>query len=159
MKGSALPRDHYLGPAVYRWVLRPREDKERFLVGETEDLHRRLREYLEHASKHHQGIRKAFDQCTQTGGVVALEILEFQPFKMNQIEFSRNKLGDPFVRLVLENLCCACLQSQGFDLLNETQDKQVVKKLVNLEKKEPGSIAEFLKRHHDSSANSVPTKS
>ena len=144
-KRSAMSKEQYSVPAVYRWKLQPNDGKPSFLVGETEDLYRSLGEYLEHKNKHHTDLRKSFDRC-RLNGRVTLEILDFHPFEINGVEFSKEKLFDPFVRGLLENLCCALLQISRFELLNETFYKRAERKLVKLEKDAPGTIAALLQK-------------
>ncbi len=76
-----------------------------------------------------------------------VEVLRFGAFGITGAEFSQDKLDDPFVRGVLETLCCADIQHQGFELLNETKVKQVAKKLRSLDKKSPGTIERLVKEH------------
>jgi len=137
---SAISNERYSVPCVCRWALQPNDGKPAFLVGETDDPYRRLGEYLGHKGKRHAGLRGSFDRCSSNGRV-ALEILDFDPFKVNGVEFSKEKLHDPFVRGLLESLCCASLQMLGFHLLNETFSQRLTRKLVKLEKDAPGTIA------------------
>ena len=112
------------GPAVYRWAFSAHEGKARFRVGQTGNLRQRVSDYLNSTTPAHKNIRKVFNEHRSNGGKVYLETLQFEEFRINGLEFSMNRLSDLFVRGVLENLVCALLQTEGFELLNETSDRR-----------------------------------
>jgi hypothetical protein len=129
-------------PVVYRWAIRREGERDVYLVGETDDLDRRLREYLCSLTAHHARIRTCFDTHIKTGAQVGLETLRFTEFTINGVTFAEGQLNDPVARRLLEALCCAVLSREGFELLNDTIVKRLAKKL---EKIPPEVIAGFLK--------------
>ena len=144
MKRAVLSGKSYSLPAIYRWQLSCPQEKPRFLVGETEDLYRRIGEYLAHKNEHHRNIRKEFDRCCASGGQVGIEILQFEIFVINGVIFSVDKVYDPFIRGVLENLCCAYLRKQSFELLNATLEKKLVRELMKLQKNSPEAFSTLM---------------
>jgi hypothetical protein len=121
---STLSRDLNSRPAIYRWSLGPQDGRNEFLVGETENLYRRIGHYLKHKSGAHVEFRNSFDKARNSGREVSLQILKFEPFNINGIIFSLDRLHDPFVRLVLENLCCLQVLEDGSRLVNAAVKKQ-----------------------------------
>ena len=118
-KLPALKRE----PAIYRWALTDANGNRRFLVGETDNLRERIGSYLNSGYKSHREFRNAFERARNTGGSVGLETLRFEPFSVCGIVFSVNELYNPFIRLVLENLCCAQLVVKPGQLLNAASNK------------------------------------
>ncbi len=119
-------------PAVYRWAIRREKKRDTYLVGETDDLGRRFGEYLSNRGKHHSDIRRRFDQYTGSRGQIGLETLRFGEFAINGVAFSENELKDPLVRRLLEALCCKVLRHQDFELLNDTLEKRLARRLAGL---------------------------
>ena len=97
-------RKDWSKPAVYRWVLSGQGCKPQFLVGESGDLYKRLQAYVGSTAKRHVNIRRDFDRVSSTGGTVGLEILKIDSFAINGAVIAEDKLGNFFVRRVLENL-------------------------------------------------------
>ena len=134
---NTLSRQDYSRPGIYRWCLRSREGKLEFLVGETENFYTRIGQYLKHGNKHHIKIRERFDETLSSSGTVSLDLLEFQPFKIAEVTISSEKLHDPFVRLILENLCCLLLLQQGFALVNAAVKKKQKGELFAIARQRP----------------------
>ncbi|MBI3896356.1 MAG: hypothetical protein HY313_10555 [Acidobacteria bacterium] len=161
---SLLSKSDLIGPGLYRWILHDHNGGCQFLVGEADNLRRRVRDYLKSTEKRHVRIRRAFQGTLDSGGRIVLEILRFKPFMINGIAFSEDRLQDPFTRRLLENLCCALLQQQGFDLLNETFEKRETKKRVKdalrvLQKTLPAKEFERVAREvRQGMASAVPPK-
>ena len=129
-------------PAVYRWAIRREGKRDIYLIGETDNLDRRLSEYLRSRTKHHEGIRARFDDYLKLGAQVGLETLRFAEFAINGVTFSEGQLKDPLIRRMLEALCCAILSVGGFELLNDTLAKRNAKRLGTFT---PVEIAQWLK--------------
>ena len=115
---SKISKDTYSSPAIYRWFLRQEGKRDRCRVGQTTDLYERIGDYLDSDREHHVRIRGVFDEHCASGGQVRLDILKFEPFAINEVVFSNERLHDAFVRLALEDLCCAILEQQSFEILN-----------------------------------------
>jgi hypothetical protein len=127
LRGANLRR-----PAVYRWAIRREKKRDAYLVGETDELDRRLGEYLSSRGKYHSDIRRRFDEYIGSGGRIGLETLRFGEFAINGVAFSENELKDPLVRRLLEALCCNIVRRQGFELLNDTLEKRLARRLDGL---------------------------
>ncbi|MBI1955769.1 MAG: hypothetical protein HYS38_05200 [Acidobacteria bacterium] len=143
-----LSRDTYSRPAIYRWSLHTQEGKRKFLVGETENLYKRIGHYLKHGNPrntHHIKIREMFDKTLDSGGEVSLEILKFEPFKINGVSFLPDRLYDPFVRLVLENLCCLQVAEEHFQLVNATVKRKTKRELEKTFREHPEEASKILK--------------
>jgi hypothetical protein len=131
--------------AVYRWIFHPLGTPPVCLVGSTEDLFRRTSEYQSHKSDHHQKVRESFEKHLSSGGTVVLETLRFDTFTFNGVEFSENKLVNPFIREALEKVCCADLELKGFRLLNSTLQRRYLRKLMSLQKSSPEAFEQVLR--------------
>lgn len=145
---SVLSRDTLSRPVIYRWSLHTQDGKREFLVGETENLYKRIGHYLKHGNprnRHHIEIRERFDKVLDTGGAVSLETLKFEPFKINGVTFAPDRLHDPFGRLVLENLCCLQLADEGFQLLNATVKRKTKRELEKIFREHPEEASKILK--------------
>ncbi len=114
-------------PVVYRWAL---SGQRRTLVGETGNLYERVQAYVGSGLGRHIEIRRVFDEELKSGGTVGLEVLKFDTFKINGVMFDEQRLHSTFVRVVLENLCCAVLSQQGVQLLNVTPEKRAFGKMA-----------------------------
>ena len=123
-------RKGYSKPVVYRWVLSGQAPRSQFLVGETGEFYKRLQAYVGSTARRHVKIREVFDRERALGGAVGLEILKFESFALGGVVFAEDRLHCLFVRRVLENVCCALLSQEGFDLLNDTGEKRAVRKIA-----------------------------
>ncbi len=142
------PDDHkrlrqvWSSTVVYRWALSRQGSKPQFVVGETEDLYKRVQAYVRSTPKNLVEIRKHFDRVHASGGTVGLEVLRFEDFAINRVVFDEHRLRSFFVRRVLENICSEILVQQGFELLNDTSQKRAIRKAARLS----GLPAEQLER-------------
>lgn len=122
-------KKQYCGPAVYRWMVwTPNDRIYAYYVGETNDLAKRIQQYLSPGKQQRTNLRlKAyFDEATSQGKRVAVQRLVFESFQLNHITFSMEQLTHTHLRRTLENLNLAWLDIEnGPVLLNRIfeQDK------------------------------------
>lgn len=100
-------------------------------VGEAENICRRLGGYLNPGSSQKTNVRiKAFLDERRTAGVtIRFEVLEFGNFVINGLEINRDRLTNPYVRKLIENLAIALHRSERCVLLNSGTD--VVEKAID----------------------------
>ncbi len=99
-------KDKHTRPAVYRWTVRNATLSLRALyVGETDNLARRVGQYLSPGARQATNLRlKAyFDAALGRDERIELQALEFEPFQINKVRFTPNLLGHSHVRKMLEN--------------------------------------------------------
>ncbi len=97
---------NYSSPAVYRWTVRgARQYLLALYIGETEDVVRRVGQYLAPGKQQATNLRLRayFDAACQRGEKVALQTFEFESFQINKVTFTRELLGHSHVRKMLEN--------------------------------------------------------
>ena len=124
-------RTMYEKPAVYRWLVTSPESK---LVaayfGETDTLARRIGQYISPGKSQQTNLRiKAyFDQRLKERCTIGIDVFQFQPFSIKQIEINEGSLRHSQVREFLEGF--AILEFQGAEgneyclLLNRTQNTE-----------------------------------
>lgn len=132
MERRLLRAMDYRSPGVYRWAMPSKTKKNTYLVGETEDIYRRLGEYLKSPNTHHENIRRCFSKHIAAGGKVGFETLRFGGFSINDVTFVESELRNPHVRRLLEAICCITILRDGSELLNDTLEKRQAKKLAAL---------------------------
>jgi hypothetical protein len=109
-------------PAIYRWALfapaiHPPVEA---YIGETENLARRLRHYLRPGPSQHTNIRlrKHFLAQAEKGVRAELQVLQFQPFRLNSVVISETKLHNTSIRQMLEQFLIADHDAVNCALLN-----------------------------------------
>jgi hypothetical protein len=114
---------NYSLPAVHRWALL---DTEGQLVavyfGETENLARRIQQYLNPGRGQQTNIRLKvlFEGELRKGLSIQLHYLTFQPFSVCGQQFSFHDLRQSYVRRFLESLVLALEREHGPQILNRT---------------------------------------
>jgi len=137
----------YAGPALYRWTVRTSTMNLRALyIGETDDLVRRIRQYLAPGKTQftNQRLKAYFNEAVGRDERVELQRLEFDAFHINKVEFSTEKLGNTHLRRMLENLMLVWLHADAAPgppvILN-----QVFRQNLERRKKREGTAAAALK--------------
>ena len=109
-------------PAVYRWVLFRDEpgDQPILYVGETDRLARRIKQYVDPGPTQKTNLRvnAHFTEEMKKGFHVALDVLEFEPFRLGAVTVSQDDLRDKFLRRLLENLLAFHYSQAGITVLN-----------------------------------------
>ncbi len=80
-------------------------------------------------------LNKIFLDAIASERKVFLDIADFQPFEIDGVVFSPEKLSDPFRRAVLENIFLLHAQQEGWGVLNKTvnlAEKQAVRYFMKL---------------------------
>ncbi|MCI0724311.1 MAG: hypothetical protein L0338_35910 [Acidobacteria bacterium] len=109
-KVTDFMKEKYTRPAVYRWTVRSATLSLRALyVGETDNLVRRVGQYLSPGARQATNLRlKAyFDAARGRDERIELQAFEFEPFEINKVQFTRDLLGHSHVRKMLENFILA----------------------------------------------------
>src|SRR5260370_24101574 len=99
-------RAMYEKPSVYRWlVTSPKSELVAAYFGETESLARRIGQYISPGKSQQTNLRiKAyFDEKLKESYTIAIEVLQFQPFSIKQIEINQESLRHSQVREFLES--------------------------------------------------------
>jgi hypothetical protein len=145
---SPFMRTEYSRPGVYRWALcLPDGRVEPLYVGETEKLHRRLRAYLKPRSKTEQRVKQELDKAREQGLSIRFEVLEFEPFEINGIEFQPRFLTNPFARKAIENLVVLSYAEAGFRVSNQGRDvlEKILAPLDQIDRLKPSAVVRELK--------------
>lgn len=138
---SAHMKQNYRRPSVYRWYAwLPTRGFSAIYVGETDNLARRIQQCLAPGKSQATNLRlKAyFDESLKNGERVELQILDFEPFQINNLKFSMDLLGHTHVRQLLENFIVGTLHSDREGelpiILNRmlTNDRERRKKQIDL---------------------------
>lgn len=116
---------NYSLPAVYRWAIL--DTQGRFVAvyfGETENLTRRIGQYLNPGRKQQTNIqlKERFDDELRKGSRIELRCLAFEPFSVCGRRFSLDDFRKGYVRRVLENLALALEHDAGPQVLNKIID-------------------------------------
>ena len=120
----------YSSPAVYRWTVN--SDKGKLVAiyfGETENLYRRMGQYLRPgpSQKTNLRIKAQSDQALLQRSSIGLEVLSFEAFTLNSVKFDDTCLGYSYMRQCLENLtlanfiCISC--NSGCIVMNVSESK------------------------------------
>lgn len=112
-------------PAVYRWAVFEKQILRKVCIGETEDLRRRVREYLkpDPLQETNKRLNAKFKMYIQDGLTVRLESLEIAPVHLNRVLICNQTLSDPFVRGLMENFTLADVDVTQCEILNLTQHR------------------------------------
>lgn len=107
-------------PAIYRWSFLKKRLPIKAYIGETEDLRKRVRGYLNPgpSQETNKRIKAEFKGALQSGLTVQLEILYIEPIRINRVRVSTEHLFDPFLRRMLENFVLADFDVVNCELLN-----------------------------------------
>jgi hypothetical protein len=114
----------YDGPAVYCWSVDwPGRAPARY-VGETENMIRRLRAFLQPGPTRETNWRlKQYLKAARARRVnVTLEVLRFEPFVVNGFKVTMRALTNPHVRRLLENLVILTEMQAWAEVLNRGTD-------------------------------------
>ena len=121
-KISSHFRSNWGRPAVYRWRILQHQSgaSRRLYVGETHRLSQRINQYVNPGptQKTNQRLNAFFEQELRSGHKIALEVLEFEPFNLEEFTISMHDLRDKPVRRFLENLFEIYHRRSGFQVLN-----------------------------------------
>src|SRR6266481_5988166 len=111
---SPYMKQRYSRPAVYRWLVwTPGYGIHAYYVGETQDLARRIQQYLRPGKSQATNLRLKtyFDEAVKQKQQVELQSLVFEPFQVNKVNFSMELLGHTHIRRFLENLVLVWLDA------------------------------------------------
>jgi len=135
----------YDKPAVYRWlVTSPNAELKGVYFGETESLACRVAQYISPGKSQQTNIRlkSYFDERLKEKCTIAVEMLEFDPFSIKDIEIDAKSMRHSFVRKFLESFAFMEFQctsaNKECDLLNRSQDAS--QKVQNRKVREIGKI-------------------
>src|SRR5689334_11760457 len=101
---SAHMRQLYSRPSIYKWnVWQPIHGFSAVYVGETDNLARRIQQCLAPGKSQRTNLRlkACFDEALKKNDRVELQILDFEPFQINDMKFSMELLGHTHVRQIL----------------------------------------------------------
>jgi hypothetical protein len=136
---SAYMREQYGRPSVYRWMVWTPTSLSALYIGETDDLARRVQHCLSPGKRQATNLRlKAyFGEALGRGERVELQTFTFEPFQINNVNFSMDLLGHTHIRRMFENLVLVWLHSDASSgpplILNRvlTRDMERSKKLTD----------------------------
>jgi hypothetical protein len=118
-------RGRYSIPIVYRWRVHPGDQgkPEELYIGEAEDLARRIQRVLTPGAdgkkkSTNARLREQLDMRRADGKHVYLDYLDFAPFELNDVLFTKELLREVFLRRAMENLSLYLAQVAGHELLN-----------------------------------------
>src|ERR1039457_5941128 len=100
----------YSKPALYRWVFRDKRGLiSAIYIGETENLAQRVKDYMSPGRTPQTNLRMKEDFLNhiESGGIVELQILRFEPFGINNVNVYESQMGNPYVRKMMENFLLA----------------------------------------------------
>jgi len=106
----------YSRPTVYRWaVYSPKGELRAIYFGETENLFKRINQYLHPRKSQQTNVRLhlEFHSHVENKGTVKLDILDFSPFRLNSILASVAGLHDHFLRKMFEAFVISDFVSSG----------------------------------------------
>lgn len=119
---TSFMRRNYRRPAVYRWnIFRNRLGDEKLIyIGETEELCRRIYQYLNPGRRQRTSkrIRKELENYLNKGFKIELEVLKFDKIKVGSHTIRTDDLEDKHVRRFLEELMTIIYTRKGFQILN-----------------------------------------
>jgi len=107
-------------PAIYRWNFLKKGTSVKAYIGETEDLRRRVRGYLNPgpSQETNKRINAEFRKAIQSGLTVQLETLSVEPIRINRVHVNTDHLWDLFLRKMLENFVLADFDAVNCELLS-----------------------------------------
>jgi len=117
---SAYMKSNYSRPGVYRWSIWKEKQLGAAYIGESEQVVRRIGQYLNPGSRDstdrrlHDSLEKQF----QKGLKVQLEFLFIEPTSLNSIRIANENLSDTFLRRMIENLIISDIDTTQCALMN-----------------------------------------
>ena len=122
---NAHIRKWYSRPGIYRWAVFDMQGRlcEAY-VGETESIFSRLGQYLRPGKTQQTNLRlnaHVRDLLIQ-GLRLEYQVMEFDPFQINDVIINDESLGDPYVRRLIEALAISELRLSKCRILNLGQD-------------------------------------
>jgi hypothetical protein len=109
-------------PAVYRWVLFKNGQTEPYEIyfGETENLSSRLNGYIHPGptQQTNRRLKSHFENEIREGARCELQLLKFNPFRVNELLISQSSLSQEPIRVMLEGFLRASHDSTRCALLN-----------------------------------------
>ncbi len=115
----------YRIPAVYRWVVLNHDGSlEATYIGEAENVERRLKHYLKPGDSQYTNLRikATLEEYQSQGKDIRFQLVTFENFVINACNFGNDRLSDPFVRAVVENLVVLEAFQTGCKVLNKGTD-------------------------------------
>jgi hypothetical protein len=111
-------------PAVYRWAVFENQVLRKVCIAETDNLRRRVREYLNPGPTQYTNKRlnAEFKRYVQDGLSVQLESLRIDPVHLNRVLLCNENLHDQFVRKMMENFALADHDVTQSEILNLSLD-------------------------------------
>ncbi len=110
----------YLGrkeplPGIYRWKIDhlSSPSSQSVLIGESENLLRRLGEYVSPTTKEEAAWKARFTQELASGSRITLELLNLERASVGNAVFDKGDLGDPFLRKLIENALVLTQKEDG----------------------------------------------
>jgi len=153
-KTTKFLRRRYVGPAVYCWRVDRPGMRSVVYVGETDCVLRRLRGVLWPSYKGAETnlrLGRLFRGLMGPGVQITLELLEFEPFVVNGYEVTMERLRNPYLRKLVENIAIVTEAQLGSIVLNAgrelvTREKaRLVPLVASLEPAERQRFLKFLK--------------
>jgi hypothetical protein len=137
---TSLNEQQYGIPVVYRWAISiPGSEPHACYIGETDNLYRRVRNYLYAHPSQTQASRVAdrFRKEISKGSVVRLQMLTFGMFYVNNQNIDPPSLSDSARRKLMENLAIVLHDKVHCELLNE--DMSRFGRRIKLARSEPST--------------------
>ncbi len=153
-KTTKFLRQRYQGPAVYCWRVDRPGLRSVVYVGETDCVLRRLRGVLWPSNKGaetNQRLGRLFRSLLVPGAQITLELLEFEAFIVNGYKVTMERLRNPYLRKLLEDIAIVTEARLGSIVLNagrelvEREKVRLVPLVAGLEREEREKFLRFLK--------------
>ena len=116
-------------PGVYRWTFcscdRDTLGPHEVLIGETESLLRRLREYVKPTTPTERSWRDFFHSSIAAGWKIECHILSYEPFKINGVSLNAESIHNPFARKLIESWMILVHPREGCTVLNKGRNLKV----------------------------------
>ncbi len=153
-KTTKFLRQRYQGPAVYCWRVDRPGMRSVVYVGETDCVLRRLRGVLwpsKNGAETNLRLGRLFRALLVPGAQITLELLEFEPFVVNGYDVSMERLLNPYLRKLVEDIAIVTEARLGSIVLNAgrelvTREKARLAPLVaELEAEDRQKFLKFLK--------------
>jgi hypothetical protein len=125
---SPYIKDLYCKPAIYRWTIKSPDGKvQAAYYGECKNLINRLNGYLRPSAGTERSrgqltnlrLKALFLEKIGLGSTVSLEILQFRPFRINNLSVTPESLVDPAMRKLIENIVIVLHPRLSGELLNK----------------------------------------
>jgi len=124
-------------------------------VGETECLLTRMRGVIWATVEENRGLQQRMLKASEEGAEISLEVLGFEPFVLNMCVINEDKLGNPYVRRLLENMAILSEVTLGSKLLNRSRTRLQREKekffpeFVKMDKEEQERFLKFLRKKEE----------